>query len=144
MIRNDAELRETKARLLEIETSSSELRTLLAQKDIPPREIDNVLASRHLIQSQLEADIAHYESLLAGSTPTEAMLCDVGRRIIELRVSRKMTQRQLAEKLGIHESQVSRDERNEYQGASLNRIERVLEALGVRGRCHFTLEDHPA
>ena len=33
--------------------------------------------------------------------------------------------------MGVHESQVSRDERNEYHGITLERASRVLDALGV-------------
>ncbi|MFM7058282.1 MAG: helix-turn-helix domain-containing protein [Planctomycetota bacterium] len=45
-----------------------------------------------------------------------------------------MTQRQLAERLGVHESQVSRDERNEYHGITLDRAARLLDAPGVAPR----------
>jgi transcriptional regulator with XRE-family HTH domain len=40
----------------------------------------------------------------------------------------------LARRLGVHESQVSRDERNEYFGITLERAERILAALKVRLR----------
>jgi transcriptional regulator with XRE-family HTH domain len=43
-----------------------------------------------------------------------------------------MTQRQLAEQMGVNESAVSRDERNEYHGITVERAKRVLDALGVR------------
>ena len=39
---------------------------------------------------------------------------------------------QLAERLGVHESQVLRDERNDYRGVTAERAQRILEALGVR------------
>ena len=39
--------------------------------------------------------------------------------------------RDLADRLGVHESQVSRDERNEYHGVTVDLANRVLEALGV-------------
>ena len=52
-----------------------------------------------------------------------------GRMLIGLRIAQGVSQRELAERLGVHESQVSRDERNEYHGASLERANRVLEAL---------------
>jgi transcriptional regulator with XRE-family HTH domain len=45
-----------------------------------------------------------------------------------------VSQRELAERLGIHESQVSRDERNEYHGVTVERANRILEALGVKLR----------
>jgi transcriptional regulator with XRE-family HTH domain len=37
----------------------------------------------------------------------------------------------LAKRLDVHESQISRDERNEYFGISLERAAKVLDALGV-------------
>src|SRR4029079_10758009 len=47
-----------------------------------------------------------------------------------------LTQRELAERLGISESLVPRDERNEYHGITVERAQRILDALGetVRGR----------
>jgi transcriptional regulator with XRE-family HTH domain len=42
-----------------------------------------------------------------------------------------MTQRELAEKLRVHESQVSRDERNEYHGITVERASRILDAIGA-------------
>ena len=42
-----------------------------------------------------------------------------------------MTQQELAERLGVLPSQVSRDERNEYYGATVERIQQVMEAMGM-------------
>ena len=44
---------------------------------------------------------------------------------------RGMSQRQLAERLDVHESQVSRDERNEYHGVTVERASRILDAMGA-------------
>jgi transcriptional regulator with XRE-family HTH domain len=43
-----------------------------------------------------------------------------------------MSQKELADRLGVKESQVSRDERNECHGITLERAQRVIDALGVR------------
>jgi ribosome-binding protein aMBF1 (putative translation factor) len=43
-----------------------------------------------------------------------------------------MSQRELAAKLEVHESQVSRDERNEYHGITVERVIKILDALGVK------------
>ena len=43
-----------------------------------------------------------------------------------------MTQRELARRLGVDEAMVSRDERNEYHGITVDRAKRMLDALGVR------------
>jgi hypothetical protein len=46
-----------------------------------------------------------------------------------------MNQQQLADKLG-----VSRDERNEYYGATIERIQDVMESMGmVSIRCDFSI-----
>ena len=55
----------------------------------------------------------------------------LGRLLVSLRVFKGVGQRELAARLGVHESQVSRDERNEYRGVTLERAGRVLEALGA-------------
>ena len=43
-----------------------------------------------------------------------------------------MSQRELAAQLSVHESQVSRDERNEYHGITVDRAIKILETLGVK------------
>ena len=48
-----------------------------------------------------------------------------------LRIAKGLTQRELAEHLGVHQSQVSRDERNEYHGITLERARRILHAMNV-------------
>ena len=45
----------------------------------------------------------------------------------------------LADRLGVHGSQVSRDERNEYHGVTVDRANRVLAALGVDLRSEVVL-----
>ena len=46
--------------------------------------------------------------------------------------SKGFTQRQLAERLGVSETMVSRDERKEYHGITVDRARRALDALGAR------------
>jgi transcriptional regulator with XRE-family HTH domain len=47
----------------------------------------------------------------------------------------------LAKRLNVHESQVSRDERNEYFGITLERAIKILDALNVR--LHTKVEIQP-
>jgi hypothetical protein len=46
-----------------------------------------------------------------------------------------------AGKLGVHETQVSRDERNEYHGITLERAARSLDTLGADLRSRVELSD---
>jgi transcriptional regulator with XRE-family HTH domain len=52
-----------------------------------------------------------------------------------------MSQRELAKRLQVHESQVSRDERNEYFRITMERAVKILDALNVR--LHTTVEIQP-
>ena len=52
-----------------------------------------------------------------------------------------ISQRELARRLGVHESQVSRDERNEYFGITLERAVKVLDALNVRLRTKVEIDN---
>jgi transcriptional regulator with XRE-family HTH domain len=50
---------------------------------------------------------------------------------IATRIAGHLTQKELAERLGVSEAQVSRDERNEYHGISVQRAEKILRAMGA-------------
>jgi transcriptional regulator with XRE-family HTH domain len=56
------------------------------------------------------------------------------RLLISLRIAQGISQRELAKRLDVHESQVSRDQRNEYLGITLERVIKILDALNVRLR----------
>ena len=65
----------------------------------------------------------------------------LGHLLISIRIAQGMSQRELARRLDVHESQVSRDERNEYFGITLERAIKVLDALNVR--LHTKVEIEP-
>lgn len=87
------------------------------------------LESFHL---QLVEEVESYERLKRRQFGEFENLSGLGQVLIGLRIARGMTQRELAEQLGVHETMVSRDERNEYHGITVDRAKRVLDALGVR------------
>ena len=61
--------------------------------------------------------------------------------LISTRIAQGMSQRELARRLEVHESQVPRDERNEYYGITLERAVKILDALNVR--LHSKVEIEP-
>ena len=87
-------------------------------------------------QLQQADDIEVYERLRRGDLQELANFKGVGQALIALRIVRGMSQRDLAERLGVDESQVSRDERNEYSGITLERLQRVLAVLRGDLRVH--------
>ena len=81
---------------------------------------------------QLKEEVESYERLKRSEFGELKNLRGLGHLLVSLRISRGMSQRDLAKKLEVHESQISRDERNEYHGVSIDRANKVLEALGVQ------------
>jgi ribosome-binding protein aMBF1 (putative translation factor) len=67
----------------------------------------------------------------------------VGHLLITSRIAQGISQRELARRLGVHETQVSRDERNEYFGITLERAAKILDALNVRLRTQVAIEQLP-
>jgi DNA-binding Xre family transcriptional regulator len=134
MIRNESEYREAVARLADergrIEAQRAELERMGLSADEVKRAIDPILS----FHWQLLEEVQSYERLKRGEFDELRNLRGLGQMLISLRIARGLTQRELAERLGVHESLVSRDERNEYHGITLERAARILDALGVELR----------
>ena len=56
----------------------------------------------------------------------------LGHLLIALRIAQGISQRELARRLDVHESQVSRDERNEYFGITLERAIGQVSHVEIR------------
>jgi predicted transcriptional regulator len=95
------------------------------------------LVSFHL---QLNEEVASYERLKRRELGELTNLRGLGHSLICLRIAKDVSQAELAQRLGVNPSQVSRDERNEYHGITLERAAKVLEALGVKVRLEFDVE----
>ncbi|MGE3280092.1 MAG: XRE family transcriptional regulator [Alphaproteobacteria bacterium] len=84
---------------------------------------------------RLETDVAAYEKLRGSpeQRDTEPTLDvdDLGLLPIIGRITRRLSQRELAELLNMKEQQVQRYERERYAGISLARYQRTLEVLGI-------------
>lgn len=134
MIRTDAEHREAVARL-EVEAQRlQEHRARLLAAGLVEDEIRRVVEPMESFHLQLREEVDGYERLKRGEFDELENFQGAGRMLIALRIAQGVSQRELAKRLGVHESQVSRDERNEYFGVTLERAERILEALHARLR----------
>lgn len=131
MITNDVQYRSTKAHLRQFEEA---LANLEAAADKKPTKLQMVEIDA--VQAKIDdfsAEIAEYERLLSGevSTFTASTLAGLATLLIQARIARGWTQKQLADELGVAEQQVQRYEATEYRSASLARICDVAAALGV-------------
>lgn len=134
MIRNEAEYEYTVKQLREQAERLRKQKDELAKMELSRDEIKRVMDPVRAFHEQLKEEVETYERLKRGEFEELQNLQGLGQLLIALRIAQGISQRQLAEKLDTHESQVSRDERNEYHGITLERAQRVLEALGVEIR----------
>ena len=131
MIRNEAEYQEAVQRIAEEQKRLKEQRAKLNELDLSQEEIKRVLDPMKSFHEQLKEEVTSYERLQRGEFDELQNFEGLGRLLIALRISHGISQRELAERLEVHESQVSRDERNEYHGITVDRANRILEALDV-------------
>ncbi|MEZ6111942.1 MAG: helix-turn-helix transcriptional regulator [Pirellulaceae bacterium] len=140
MIRNENEYHEAAKRLREERERLDGLQQRLHSERRSAAEINRVLDPLHSFHLQLAEEVESYERLRRGQFSELQNLHGLGRLLVGLRIARDMSQRELAEKLGVHESQVSRDERNEYHGLTVQRAARILDALGARLTSHVEID----
>ncbi len=134
MIRNDSESNEAVARLKEEKKRLESVRTQLREEGLDASEIERVVDPLESFHLQLAEEVSCYERLKRGEFNEIRNFEGLGQLLIALRIAQGLSQRALAERLGVHESQVSRDERNEYFNITLARASRIVEALGVELR----------
>lgn len=80
---------------------------------------------------QLKEEVVYYERIIRGEFDTIINLHQIGKTLIAYRIYLGLSQQELAERLKVSPTQVSRDERNEYYGATIERIQHVMEAMGM-------------
>lgn len=137
MIRNESEYQEALSRLANERERLAAHRARLAEMGLTEPELKRALDPLRSFHLQLEEEVMSYERLKRGDLGQLQNLHGLGHLLVALRIARGLTQRELAARLGVHESQVSRDERNEYHGVTVERASRVLDASGAQLKSSF-------
>jgi DNA-binding Xre family transcriptional regulator len=144
MIQNEREYAATKKQLTMLTESLAEAQSKPnpAQPEITRQ---GGLNGIRFLMAELEAEIGEYEKLRDGQVsalPLSSMLEELPSALVRARIARGWTHRDLARALRITEQQVQKDESGGYEKASLARLRRVAEALGVRLAGEARLEHH--
>ena len=132
MIRTDTEYRRALDRLRE------EAETLRVQRDhldglgLTSEEVDRAMQPMISFHAQLEEEVDAYTRMRRGDLGPLRSLTAIGRWLVGARIARGLSQAELAERLDVDPSQVSHDEQNDYRGITVDRAQRIMEALGVR------------
>ncbi len=134
MIRNDHEYREAVQRLSDEAQRLRQQEEKLVEMGLGAEEVKRAMDPMRSFHLQLKEEVESYERLKRGEFDELRNFHGVGPLLVALRIAQGLSQRELAERLGVHESQVSRDERNEYHGVTVERAQRVLDALAAEVR----------
>jgi DNA-binding Xre family transcriptional regulator len=127
------------------QSQAKRFRQALAAPDAQGLHPKAVKAMRAGLCSQLEdleVELAEYDALSGGHVTTlEAeSITGIGVALIKARIVRKLTQKDLAERLAVAEQQVQRYEATQYRGVAAERLQQVADALRLHVREVFTLD----
>jgi len=141
MIRNETEYREANKRLQEEKSRLEQYRQDFMQQGFTGDALERLMDPLTSFHLQLSEELASYERLKRREFYDLTNIKGLGHALICLRIAKDLSQAELANRLGVDPSQVSRDERNEYHGITLERVAKILEALGIKIRMKFEIEE---
>jgi hypothetical protein len=132
MIRNEQEYQASLKRMEDDRRVAARQRAALEDAELAPDEVERAMQPLLSFHAQLAEEVAWYERIKRKDFGVISRLTAVGRLLIALRIANGLTQRELARRLSVDEAQISRDERNEYYGITIERAQRILDALGAQ------------
>ena len=134
MIKNERQYRITRSQ-------ADRFATTIEHLEQHPGEIEGVhpriaQAQRDALKSQLEdlqRELREYESLRAGEFDLDelSVVGELATFLIKARIARGLSQKDLAERMGLKHQQIQRYEATDYASASLARIKEVASALSA-------------
>ena len=134
MIKNERQYRITKTQAERFERTLVELRRDDAEEgDVHPllaKAREDAVTSQ---LAELKSELREYESLKAGLFEMDELqvVADLPTMLIRARIARGLSQKDLAERIGLKEQQIQRYEATDYTSASLSRIIEVVSGLRV-------------
>lgn len=140
MITNERQYRITRTQLKRFtdDLAAHDVRSPAA--DVDPRihrAMRDALASE---ADELRAQLLRYEQLRDGTITGRELdsLRELPVALIEARIAANLTQRALADRLGVAEQQVQRWEATSYAGVGVERLQDIADALGSSIRENVT------
>ncbi|KJS03459.1 MAG: hypothetical protein VR68_01260 [Peptococcaceae bacterium BRH_c4a] len=132
VIRTDKEFTAMKERLLQDEKLIKIQREELTKMGLTEEQIDRVIEPTICFYEQLKEEVSYYERIKRGEFDALENFLGLGKILIGARIALGLSQCDLANRLGVSEAQVSKDERNEYHGITVEKAQRILDALGIK------------
>ena len=131
MIKNERQYKITRSRAAEVCCTLGELqRTPLAdglQTEMRKLQLDALCGTL----GDLGAELAEYDALHDATLIEATGIEQLPIALIRARIACGLTQRQLAERVGLHEQAIQRYEATDYAGVSFARLVEVADALDL-------------
>ncbi len=132
MIKNDRQCEYAKKRLSEFEKDLKE-----TEKKYSAGGNKKTLLCRgyHEHIAQLRSEIKEYRGMKKSPLPRVLKAKspeEISRQLVRLRISRRLTQAELASRIGCKQTDVSRMEREDYNGYTVSGLKKVAEGLGAK------------
>lgn len=132
MITNERQYKITNRQLAKLKAAIEEFDL----KNVAKRVGSDVLANAELqaLESEakiLEEQLHEYKALQSGAVATleASSLAELPKMLIRARIAQRLSQKELADLVGLKEQQIQRYESDEYASASLRRLKEIAEAL---------------
>jgi HTH-type transcriptional regulator / antitoxin HipB len=131
MIQNEFQYKISQGKVKDIEQS---LEQLMKEKDsLHPRQFRMRENGLQGILAEIKEEIEVYVALKENPRVIEIKsFAEIPMALIKARIALGMTQKDLAEKLGMKEQQIQRYEANQYSSAGFHRLTEVAKALEVK------------
>ncbi|MBZ0186121.1 MAG: helix-turn-helix domain-containing protein [Candidatus Obscuribacterales bacterium] len=130
MIKNQKQLNSTKAKLRKWLKNKEQL-LAGASKGEPEWLIAEQTFGVDQQIKQLQSEIQKYEDTVAGNVtlPDPCLVSEIPQLLISWRIVRHWTQKDLANRVGLHENQIQKYESEDYRAASLQTLTKIAAIL---------------
>jgi HTH-type transcriptional regulator / antitoxin HipB len=131
MIKNERQYKITRAKADEIRVALSELETAPLPDGLSAEMREMQAEALKGTLGDFEAELADFDALHDATLIEATGIGEFPTALIRARIARGLTQRELADRLGIAEQSIQRYEAGDYAGVSFGRLVEIAEALEV-------------
>lgn len=140
MIKTDIDYQKSVEKLKEDLHFIDEQKKKLSEMGLSGEQINRAIEPSISFHEQLKEEVEYYEHIKRGDFEPIFNLENLGKTLIACRIYLGISQKELADRLGVSSAQISRDERNEYFGVTIEKIQRVMEALKITSKTEIEIK----
>ncbi len=131
MIKNEKQYKITKTKIKDFEQAISILEQKIDNSSDAFLELEHDALRGQLFD--LKGEIEEYEDLKDSNASTLEFtnIEELSKMLIKSRIALGLSQKRLAEKIGLHEQQIQRYEHTDYESASYSRLKEICKALAL-------------